>query len=1167
MHELKGLDIKASVYKALKAIQQHVVAMIYGYVILLLLSVSVYADPSQIPLSLTTAGKPNLLVILDTSNSMDEDATGVAVGSNCPTSKSEIARKVIKNMINSYTGDINMGLMTYQQSPKISTAYINDGQYDVSYNSINYPAQTDPLTIYPRYSPTKSYRIPNPMSLGEFIYYNYRSPVYLDNNYGFNFCYSPTADAETLLYSSNGFNNNENSTGKWPIYRCYNKKTGSSDTLPIWADSVSESAQGYSSFIRTLFNNQPSDSDNAAGIVDFGKQETWSPIGSAYYADGTSYFNVGTGFGYLQTPIAPLTPAQGTTISTLLACNVPNYNLDHSLNSTLVPASCTQNAPCTNVGIKNAGNTPIQGTLQTASNYFAGTLNDAAQGYSASTYPLPNSCGHNFVILVTDGLPDTYIDNGTIKTDSTKAQSGAVAAAEALLATDVKTYVVGFGSEVQAGSLDKIAVAGGTGASYSASNYPTLQNALDSILQNILSNTSNSAASVAANSTQLNTGTLLYQAKYDAKDWSGQLLAYKLDTNTGAIIKPAKWEASSLLPKNARHIYTYNPSSGGIPVLWGNLTATQQTYLNTLSGTNDSKGSDRVAWLSGDQSQEQAHGGIFRNRTNLLGDIVNSSPVYVGSQNYGYGSLLGTEGSSYNTFINSSAYINRTAMLYVGANDGMLHGFDASSNSTGGQEIFAYIPNALYPKLSQLTSPTYGHQFYVDGLSGVGDYYDPSTTPPWHTLLAGVTGAGGKAVFALDVTDPSNFSASKVLWEFSTVVQPVTPACNAWGPNINYDVNDLGYTLGQPLVFRLQDGHWVVLVANGYNSTNGHAVLFVLDAKSGCVIQKIDTSAADTSGLATPNGLSAPIAIDTNNPIDLSADTVYAGDLHGNFWKFDWSVSDGRFLTPVAPFFVACTTAGSCASANRQPITAAPIIGAVGTDQNNQGWMVYFGTGKYFESGDNIVGVNPQVQSFYGLWDIGTAITDRNQLQAQTITYQGLGTLAGTSTTTTDVITVVSQNSVCYASTSVGCTVASPLNRGWVFDLNYPTTQGERVVSAPLVRRGLVVFESLIPSANQCTAGGTSNLFELGAFNGGQTVMAAFDINDDGKVDNQDKVLINGVAQFVSGINLGIGIINTPTIIAGSTVDYKYFSGSTGEMATVTDAGGSQAKRSWRQLK
>ena len=1155
MIKLNHPDAITSVYKALKAIQQHVVAMIYGYVILLLLSVSVYADPSQIPLSLTTAGKPNLLVILDTSNSMDEDATGVAVGSNCPTSKSEIARSVIRKMVDPttslYSGNINIGLMTYQLPADTKAAYLVDSQYDVSYDPANY----SPATVNNRSSPLKSYRILKPTSTTDFIYYNYSSsdyylptvpasPAYTS----WNFCYSTTANAAASSGHPNGFYHGETpGTGPWDIYYCFHNKTGTSDKVDgnYWDN-------GYSSY-SVGFVDSPSDSAYAADILDFGKQITMRPIGSAYSSQASP------GGGYLQTPIAPLTTVQGTTMTQLLACNVPNYKLDHSLDPNLLPATCAPNTPstCDSVkGIKNAGNTPIQGTLQTANQYFSGTLTDAAQGYTASTYPLPVSCTHNFVILVTDGLPDTN-KKGVI-VDPTTALADAVAAAAALSASGVKTYVVGFGSEVQAASLNQIAVAGGTVSSYSASDYSTLQSALDGILQNILSSTSSSSASVAANSTQLNTGTLLYQAIYNAKDWSGQLLAYKVNTSTGAIITPALWDASALLSKNARHIYTYNPSSGGIPVLWGNLTSTQQTYLNTLSGTNDSKGSDRVAWLSGDQSQEQVHGGSFRNRTNLLGDIVNSSPVYVGNNNYDHSILQGAEGTSYSTFLNSIA--NRTAMLYVGANDGMLHGFDASSNSTGGQEIFAYIPNALYPKLSQLTSPTYGHQFYVDGLSRVGDFYDGST---WKTLLVGATGAGGKALFALDVTTPPD-SDKVVLWEFST--QPGASNC---GTLSNYDEKDLGYTLGQPLVVRLKDGHWVVLAANGYNSVNGHAVLFVLDAKSGCVIQKIDTVSADTSGLGANNGLSSPVEMDTD--YDGSMDTFYAGDLHGNFWKFDLSGSAGSYPTPSAPFFVACTTAGSCASTNRQPITAAPIIGAVGTDQNNQGWMVYFGTGKYFESGDNIVGVNPQMQSFYGLWDIGTAITDRNQLQAQTITYQGLGTLAGTSTTTTDVITVVSQNSVCYASTSVGCTATSPLKSGWIFDLNYPTAQGERVVSAPLVRRGLVVFESLIPSANQCTALPTSNLFELGAFNGGQTVMAAFDINDDGKVDNQDKVkvTVKGVEeiQFVSGINLGIGIINTPTIIAGSTVDYKYFSGSTGEMATVTDAAGSQAKRSWRQLK
>jgi len=1165
MNKLNGLDSIFNAHKALKAIGKQWSRVFCGVLIIFLSCPDIYADPSQIPLSLTTSGQPNLLVILDNSNSMDEDTSGSATGSNCPTSKSEIARSVIKNMITSYTGDINMGLMTYQLSSVVNN-FIHDSEYDVSYNSANYT----PGTINNRASSLKSYRLPNPTSTNDFIYYNYRSPFYSSSNQGYGFCYSPTANAEANINHPNGFNNGENPlSGPWDTYRCFHKKTGSSDQLPTWGNTASETAQGYSLFnFQTSF--QPTDSDTAAGIVDFGKQLAWSFVGSAYYSSSSP------GLGYLQTPIKSLTTTQGNTIKSLVACNVPQTT----------PASCTQNAACTTTGIKNAGNTPIQGTLQTANKYFAGTLNNAAQGYTASSYPLPLSCGKNYVILVTDGLPDTDT-TGHIVVDpngvspGTTATTAAATEAAALLSSGVKTYVVGFGSAAQAGPLDAIAVAGGTGVSYSASDYPTLVSALDTILQSILS-ISNSAASVAANSTKLNTGSLLYQAKYNATDWSGQLLAYSINSSTGAIITPVLWEASSLLSSNSRAIYSFNPSaagSGGMDFLWGSLTTTQQTYLHTLSGFNDDKGSDRAAWLSGDQSKEQAQGGSFRNRTNLLGDIVNSAPVYVGSKDYGYGSLVGTEGSSYYTFLNSIAYINRTAMLYVGANDGMLHGFNASI--TGGQEVFAYVPNALYPKLSQLTTPNYVHQFYVNGLSGVGDFYDTSTST-WRTLLAGATGAGGKALFALDVTDPANFSASKVLWEFSNTVQSVPAACITWGSNTNYDVNDLGYTLGQPLVVRLQDGHWVVLAANGYNSNNGHAVLFIIDAKSGCLIQKIDTFNADASGLETVNGLSSLLAIDTNPNIDLSVDTVYAGDLHGNFWKFDVSGIAGSYLTPTTPFFVACTTSGSCADANRQAITAKPNVGpsgAVGTDQNGVGWMVYFGTGQYFAPGDNVIDDNPQLQSFYGLWDQSASITDRALLQPQTITYEGTGTLACTQTNTcptgtptptitTNLIAVVSKNPVCYATSSTGCTATSPLKKGWALDLKYITAQGERVVDAPKVTNGLVVFATLIPSAVPCTAGGTSNLFELGALSGGQSSFAPFDINGDGVANSQDQVLINGVAQYVSGINPSIGIFTTPTIIAATTVDYKYLSGSTGAIETVFDAPNSNMpNRSWRQLK
>ena len=1166
---------------------------------LFLLCVANHADadvPSQMPLSLTRPSSANLLVILDNSNSMDEDPSGIAQGSNCPASKSEIARGVIKNMISSYTNDLNMGLMTYQlsASPNAPKAwYINRSPYDVSYNPANYEPLLDLSKVGARASVKKKYAIQNPSGSsckpgvsGDCIYYNVTLPSYSINNDGNLFCYSPTSNVSASASYPNGFNNGENTTGSpnyghWDYYRCFGAKKGSSDTLPtpplarpLWPQyppsdggyltygiTASEQAQGYSNFqYRDYFS--PSDSDLAQNITDFGQQTPSSFVGSAYYS-ATS-----PGRGYLNVPINLLTTAQGNAIKNLLACNVPRTT----------PATCALSTPpgtsstCTASGIINAGITPIEGTLYTARDYFGGSWNNVSEGYVNSVYPLPSSCGKNFVILVTDGMPDTD-KNGVTVTDPAIAITAAATAAGSLSANGVKTYVVGFGSETEATKLNTIAAAGGTGSAYSASDYPTLAAALDAILQYILSS-SNSAASVAGNSTQLNTGTLVYQAKFNAADWSGQLFAYNVNTSTGALITPPLWEASSLLPSpDSRKIYTYDPTasagSQGISFQWDNLTdkpsgTSQQDYLDLdpLSGFNDGNGKRRLKWLRGDQSREQANGGIFRNRTDqfgtdLLGDIINSAPVYVGSQDYGYG-VLPSIGSSYGTFL--TAKTSRRSMLYVGANDGMLHGFDAAS----GIELFAYIPNALFPKLSALTFPSYydKHQYYVDGVSGVGDVYYGSA---WHTLLAGVTGAGGRAVFALDVTNPVAFSGSKVLWEFS-----------------NANDADLGYTLAQPSVVILQDGTWAVLVANGYDSDNGHAVLFVLNAQTGAVLQKIDTVSADASGLATANGLSSPVAVDTNN--DRKVDTVYAGDLHGNLWKFDVSGTVGSYPVPSSPLFVACTTTGTCSAANRQSITGKPNVGpvgAAGADQNGAGFMVYFGTGQYFATGDNSVGVNPQVQTFYGLWDKGTAstpapITDRASLQAQTITYESTATTVD-GTATINKVVVVSQNSVCYATTSTGCTASSALKKGWALDLlsSTGTAQGERVVSFPIVRRGLVLFSTLIPNPDQCSFGGTSNFLEVNALSGGASSAAPFDTNGNGVVDSNDlvTVTIGGVSSTVaaSGIDLGIGIINTPAVIEATTVGYKYFSGSTGNTGKVTNSGGggggsSSGRQSWRQL-
>jgi type IV pilus assembly protein PilY1 len=216
------------------------------------------------------------------------------------------------------------------------------------------------------------------------------------------------------------------------------------------------------------------------------------------------------------------------------------------------------------------------------------------------------------------------------------------------------------------------------------------------------------------------------------------------------------------------------------------------------------------------------------------------------------------------------------------------------------------------------------------------------------------------------------------------------------------------------------------------------------------------------------------------------------------------------------------------------------------------------------------------VQTFYGLWDKGSAISDRALLKEQTIDFEGIATTLG-GTPSTKPVRVVSKNTVCYATTTAGCTSGS-LKLGWVLNLLTPpnnTAEGERVVSFPLVRRGLVVFATVIPSPNPCESGGNSRLMELDALSGGEFGGAPFDVTGNGVVDANDFVMIAGIKHVASGINLGIGITKTPAVVASSSVDYKYLSSSTGQMGTIVDTGGSGIggvggrgiRRSWQQLK
>ncbi len=687
-----------------------------------------------------------------------------------------------------------------------------------------------------------------------------------------------------------------------------------------------------------------------------------------------------------------------------------------------------------------------------------------------------------------------------------------------------------------------------------------MQAALRGIVANV-----GSASSAAVNASAVQTDSQIFQALFHGGRWTGALRALALHNGSGnngcstadlpgTVCPNEVWNAGTLLDarnlsSNPRQMITYN-GSAGIPFEWNNLSITQQTALNLdVNGSADTLGQDRLDYLRGDRLQEESNGGPFRNRKSLLGDIVHSSPLFVEAPFRRYATTwldnLGgsTAETSYDTFI--STYQNRTPVIYVGANDGFLHAFRADDSSAAGAELLAYAPSKALGNARYLTYPAYTHHYYVDGALAENDVFFNSA---WHSVLVGSLGVGGQGLYALDITDPANFTenqaGNRVLWEFTDA-----------------DSADLGYTIEQPSIVRLHNGKWATIVGNGYNNTeadgaassSGNAMLYILSIEgpgndgvwnSGTDFIKLDTKAGkseDPLNQNRPNGLASVYPVDKDG--DYITDYVYAGDLFGNVWRFDltstntnnWKVSPytGSVGNPN-PLFRAYDPASSN---QPQAITTRVQVGAHPNGLNH-GVMVYFGTGKYLEIGDQSPNTN-LTQSFYGIWDNafptdptstisvlsglpdpnGTnSYVERTQLQQQVIDAED--------STTTNAFRRVTNNDVNYTSTGT-------TEYGWYLDLK-PSSgvkQGEMIISEPVLRGKAVIFASLIPNPNECVPGGSGYLMVLNRGTGGQMTQSPFDVNDDHTIDSTDKLGFGDTAlEFASGIKLNKGG-NTPAFV------------------------------------
>ena len=500
-----------------------------------------------------------------------------------------------------------------------------------------------------------------------------------------------------------------------------------------------------------------------------------------------------------------------------------------------------------------------------------------------------------------------------------------------------------------------------------------LVNAFKDLVTSIVADSTRAVSSYASGSSTVSTiGTTAFSSFYEAKGWKGGIQAHSIAQSTAAMTASTAWggaaaSTATLLDglSNAdvanRLILTHNGTQG-VSFAFTNLSADQKDLLNRAragASATDSRGSQRVQYVRGDRSLE---GSTFRTRLSRQGDIVNSALWYTAAPPAGY-NLPG-----YTKF--ASKFANRTPMLYVGGNDGMLHGFSAAT----GVEKIAYVPRGVMRYLPDLSHMDYAHRYYVDGSPFTGDVYLNNGAAleedRWRTMLVGSLGAGGKGYFVLDVTRPGSTAAAGGSGEASNFTVANAQTLVVMDRTEGADP-DIGHITAEPVtneynsqissqITRLNNGRWAVVMGNGYNSTNEQPVLLIQYLDGDQALLKI--SAATTGPEAVANGLSAPRLVDLTG--DGTPDVAYAGDLRGNVWKFmlassnptQWGLAFGG-----KPLFTAVSSVAS--GGLRQPITTAP---AVRVSQSAGGIMVAFGTGRNLTDADR---KDTAQQSFYSVLD------------------------------------------------------------------------------------------------------------------------------------------------------------------------------------------------------
>ncbi|MGA8054349.1 MAG: PilC/PilY family type IV pilus protein, partial [Burkholderiales bacterium] len=679
------------------------------------------------------------------------------------------------------------------------------------------------------------------------------------------------------------------------------------------------------------------------------------------------------------------------------------------------------------------------------------------------------------------------------------------------------------------------AAVNGRGQAFSATNPANLTSSLQTALGAIQAQVAAAAAAATSSLEPTQTDRLAFLPKYQTRYWTGELEAHEIDLDTGAILPTVIWSAQTKLEQKTgtacdnRTIWLHKPGATNnlVPFAWnsaacdgsGNPSGKVQggaemddeakklfekdklvdlTQWSTMSDEQKSNAEKEnlVNFLRGQRAKENFEVNneekLYRGRQAILGDIANSQPVFTGPPQFDYADAGYIE---FKTKVKADGGAkDRSKVVYVGANDGMLHAFyagESTSDPLGGQEAWAFIPRTVLPRLYKLADTNWAglHEYYSDGTPTIGDVYD-STANRWRTILVSGLNKGGRGYYAVDITDPANPVA---LWEFQH-------STTCFGASNKFSDCHLGFTYGNPAIGKLKNGRWVVVVTSGYNNVNapsisgdGQGYLYVVDAVTGEILNKIGTGVGDSS---TPSGLNkirAFVRGDAN--VDNTVDRVYGVDLLGNIWRFDVNDERDASNNPVYPPAGREATRLATvkdASGNPQPITSRPeVVAEAGSPPSP---FVFVATGRYLHADDV---TDASVQSVYAIKDALTTTPYTNlrtELRKLKITTSGTDRRAECDLKTT--------------GTVPAC--ATPGDSGWYVDL---PDAGERVNVDMRLQLGQLVMLSNVPGNTACEPAGYSykTYFDFNYFMAGAAVTPR----------------IIG-SRFASSIGVGVTVVRLP---------------------------------------